>query len=376
MSGTFEYTTFARSIAHRFPRATFVAIQINFWVISFFFLALFSHFLTMATERALGVQIVGPFLPYLTMSLIGGLFYGVALGFADQWIETHLLKSRSLGVAILSRAMIYFLVLLAMVAFSRYVVWEYLILPHYFDGVSPIADESTWKYYALTLMVFTLPLGFVISFINQMNKKFGPGVLIPLLLGRYRNPREEERVFMFMDLESSTTHAENLGHISYSSLIRDSFSDINRAVLMHRAEVYQYVGDEVVLSWPVNRSMSQLECLEFFFSCRLIFDLRRSYYEQQYGFVPRFKAGLHQGVVTAVEVGDIKRDIAYHGDTINTASRIQAKCRELGSDLLISGQIEGKIRLPKSFEKKFVGEVSLRGKGASVHLFSVRPRSA
>lgn len=94
-------------------------------------------------------------------------------------------------------------------------------------------------------------MGLVISFISQMNKKFGPGVLIPLLLGKYRHPQEEERIFMFMDLESSTSHAENLGHIKYSALIRDSFLDISRALSKNRAEVYQYVGDEIVVSWLV-----------------------------------------------------------------------------------------------------------------------------
>ena len=163
-------------------------------------------------------------------------------------------------------------------------------------------------------------MAMVISFINQMNKKFGPGVLLPMLFGKYRNPQEEQRIFMFMDLKSSTSHAEKLGHIKYSALIRDSFIDINKVLVKHRAEVYQYVGDEIVVSWPQTNDLDGSTCVEFYFACQEQFNQRSEYYLEKYGIIPKFKAGLHQGIVTTVEVGDVKRDLAYHGDTIGTMS--------------------------------------------------------
>jgi adenylate cyclase len=80
----------------------------------------------------------------------------------------------------------------------------------------------------------------VLYFIIQVNKKYGPGILLPLLLGKYRTPIEEERIFMFMDLRASTTLAEKLGHLKYSAFIRDSFMDINHVVSSFNAEIYQY----------------------------------------------------------------------------------------------------------------------------------------
>jgi adenylate cyclase len=376
MNDRFDYTTWARSFALRHPRTSFMGIQINFWIIAFLILTTVIHFTSLAMTKAYTVQIPFEFLPSLIISVIGGIFYGVALGRSDQWLEDHVLKSRSLGVAILGQTLTYFVVLIAMMTFTRFVVFEYLVLPFFFNGVSPIADETAWKYYFYVVMIYTFPMGLVISFINQMNKKFGPGVLVPLLLGKYRNPKEEERVFMFMDLHSSTSHAEKLGHIKYSSLIRDSFLDISRVLSKHQAEVYQYVGDEIVVSWPVKEGTKGMTCIEFCFGCQLAFNLRQSYYNENYGFVPRFKAGLHLGIVTAVEVGEIKRDIAYHGDTLNTASRIQAKCKEYKSDLLISDVIERRVSWTERFRKTFVGAVSLRGREAPVNLFSIQPKFA
>lgn len=45
-----------------------------------------------------------------------------------------------------------------------------------------------------------------------------------------------------------------------------------------------------------------------------------------------FKAGLHGDKVTAVEAGDIKRDIAYYSDTLNTAARIEIVCNKYNKD--------------------------------------------
>ena len=98
-----------------------------------------------------------------------------------------------------------------------------------------------------------------------MNRKFGPGILIPMLIGRFRNPREEERVFMFLDLNNSTALAEKLGHVQYSSFVRDCFQEINNVVQKFLAEIYQYVGDEIVLTWNTNEAIENSRVLDFYF---------------------------------------------------------------------------------------------------------------
>lgn len=80
---------------------------------------------------------------------------------------------------------------------------------------------------------------------------------------------------MFMDLKSSTTIAERLGHIKYSSFIRDSFMDINYQLSTYNARVYQYVGDEIVLTWSIKESPDNIMCLDFFFACEKRFNEKR-----------------------------------------------------------------------------------------------------
>jgi len=211
----------------------------------------------------------------------------------------------------------------------------------------------------------------VITFVLQVNKKYGPGVLVPLLLGKYREPKEEERIFMFMDLKSSTTIAEELGHIRYSSFIRDSFTDINQMLNLYNAEVYQYVGDEIVISWKVNEKMENMSCVQFFFACEEQFLNRSEYYIKKYDLVPCFKAGLHLGKVTAVEIGEIKRDIAYHGDTLNTAARIQGMCNQYDKKILISASFTEVTKWNDLFKIEELGMIMLKGKKLPVGILSV-----
>ena len=80
------------------------------------------------------------------------------------------------------------------------------------------------------------------------------------------------------------------------------------------------------------------------------------------------------GKVTAVEVGDIKRDIAYHGDTVNTAARIQSVCNQFGSSFLTSQSIVSNSAIREFYEVRSLGMISLKGKSQPVELFSIQSR--
>src|SRR4030095_11219928 len=103
-------------------------------------------------------------------------------------------------------------------------------------------------------------------------------------------------------------------------------------------------------------------CIHFFFACGEQFHKRADYYQKNYNLLPQFKAGLHGGIVTAVEIGDIRRDVAYHGDVLNIAARIQSLCNEHDKTLLISAELLWKLKLDPSFWIQSLGTVSLRGK--------------
>ena len=368
MAKKFEYTTLAHRYTARFPVLTFVGIQANFWIIANLLLAVMLN---------LHSHIIGPYgLPAgrfgstLLIALSLGILYGAALGLTGYYLDRKVFRKLSLGKIILVKALGSLALLVLLLWILRFVFFDSIIAPSLrSSGIT--WSEDSWKYLFYLLLVYYSFMTLLISFINQVNKKYGPGILLPLLLGRYREPKEEDRIFMFMDLKASTTIAEQLGHLKYSSFVRDCFSDINEVLYPFRAQVYQYVGDEIVVTWPENEGLKNHFCITFYFACKRQFQNRTTYYMANYGILPDFKAGAHTGTVTTVEIGEVKRDIAYHGDTLNTASRIQSVCNEYGRSFLVSKVLLDKVGLHPNMQIQELGTILLKGKTTGVALASV-----
>lgn len=124
----------------------------------------------------------------------------------------------------------------------------------------------------------------------------GEGNLARILTGQFYEPHEEERIFMFIDLQSSTELAEQLGHIKYSRLIQDCFNDLS-VTSKYYAQIYQYVGDEAVLTWEIDRGIQNDNCLNAFFAFKKQLESRKEHYLKEYNHLPFFKAGLNCGIV-------------------------------------------------------------------------------
>jgi adenylate cyclase len=211
-------------------------------------------------------------------------------------------------------------------------------------------------------------------FIIHINDYFGQGVLVNFLLGRYHSPKEDVRIFMFMDMKSSTSYAEEYGHIKYSNLIQDCFYDLTDIVHERCAKVYQYVGDEVILTWEIDKGTCNNNCIQAFFDFDRAIKKKKDYYNNKYGLVPEFKAGLHYGDVIITEIGGAKEELAYHGDTVNTAARLQSVCNEREKKLIVSAELLSILNdeeLDKKYSFESEGITHLKGKKYAIGIFSV-----
>ena len=181
---------------------------------------------------------------------------------------------------------------------------------------------------------------------------------------------EVERVFMFLDITSSTSIAENLGHVKYFELLNDFFNDLAKPIEDHKGEIYQYVGDEVVVSWALEEGISDANCLNCFFDILETIDELSFKYLEKYEMVPTFKAGMHFGKVSTGTIGTIKKEIIYTGDVLNTTSRIEGQCNQHNVNLLLSKDLMKKLPNEDQFNFVEIGEISLRGKSSFVTLFT------
>lgn len=220
-------------------------------------------------------------------------------------------------------------------------------------------------------------VGFLFFFIvvSHISRKLGPGVLVNWLLGRYYRPHAEELIFMFLDMKDSTTLAERLGDHKFSELVQEFFRDLGRPLAETKGRVSHYIGDEAVITWRLKDGLKKGRCLEMFYLFGKEIESRREVYQRRFGVVPGFKAGLHIGSVVAAEVGDMKSEIVYHGDTVNTAARIQGLCAEYDEDLLISTDLQEAIEDGSRFEFQPLGERQVKGRVQPIGLAAVRRKS-
>lgn len=353
--------------AYRFPFLRYLFLQIIFWSVAYLFLAIVSHLLLIVadvehTKTNLSANLI--------ISSVFGFYYGVAAGFVGWFFEKRFFYNKALWIVFLGKIVVSLIVFLILISLARYIMHPY-VLKLLFNTAVFITKEKSWDAFIYLMLMCIIAIELLITFIGQVNKKYGPGVLLPMLLGKYRSPKEEERIFLFMDLKSSTLIAETLGHLKYSAFIRDSFMDINSILSKYNAQIYQYVGDEIVITWPIGVGLRNAACIKFFFACEAKFTEKANHYNEKYGEIPQFKAGLHMGMVTAVEVGDIKRDIAYHGDTLNTAARIQSICNNYEKKFLSSAYVLKSMQLNNHFKIESLGTVMLKGKTEAVEIASI-----
>ncbi len=223
---------------------------------------------------------------------------------------------------------------------------------------------------------FTIIISFGINFFIQVNRKMGKGVLFDMFLGRYHLPNQQDRIIMFLDLSSSTTIAEKLGDHKYSSFIKDFFYDLEEAITETNGAVYQYIGDGVIIIWNVDKGIQNTNCIKCFTLALERIQSRKEIYLNKYNFYPKFKAGIHFGKVVITEVGGLKSEIAFHGDSMNIASRLCSACSEHNKKLLISAEL---LSLLSDIDDEYIvdvmGIINLKGKDHAIGICSVERKN-
>src|SRR5262245_18458933 len=188
---------------------------------------------------------------------------GAAIGLGSAWFEHSLVPRvvRALTVGGLLLVRTFFYVVLCAIAI--HVVTMSLLGLSEHGGLLAYYTSAQYRDFLLggrfgvALVILTL-VSFLINFVRQLDRMLGPGTLLSLMLGRYHRPVAEERIFMFLDLNSSTAIAEALGPLRFNDFKNDFFHDLAEPVLETRGQIYQYVGDEARRARTPTRQLPAL----------------------------------------------------------------------------------------------------------------------
>jgi adenylate cyclase len=250
------------------------------------------------------------------------------------------------------KVVLYLVVIVAGLLISRT-----LTLPLTHD---PISLDSLFR----VSIVFSVVMSLTLNLVFAVGGLLGYSTFKNLLTGRYVQPKREERVFLLIDMKDSTGLAERLGSIRFHELLNDFFTDVTEAALECDAEIHKYVGDEAILTWPTGRALADGECLACPFLARDLITANGERYRKRFGVVPEFRAALHCGEIVTGEIGDVRREIAYVGDTLNVAARLLDATKASDRDVLVSAELLARTILPAGLETEPLPTLTVRGRAA------------
>ncbi|MBI3373893.1 MAG: adenylate/guanylate cyclase domain-containing protein [Betaproteobacteria bacterium] len=233
----------------------------------------------------------------------------------------------------------------------------------YIQTMTPTASLLARAFFFLGLAIFLF----------QLSRLIGERALRDILFGRYHRSRSEERFFLFVDIAGSTPLAERIGPEAIHRFLREVFRLASDPIDDHGGEVYQHVGDEVVITWTLAEGHAAARPVACYFAIESALKLAAKDFEREFGTVPRLRAALHAGPVITGEVGGSRRSIVFHGDVMNTTSRIENATRELDRSFLISEDALNRLQGIEAYTFADLGPRQLRGREAFLRLYAVGP---
>ncbi len=321
---------------------------------------------------SLSINVWGVVSYSLIIGAISGFIIGLFLQFGNDFFEYKVLRKYSFPTALLIGTFI----LIILFKLSEYIAVGAYNLFFTDLPVNKIFEsevfQDVFRWHTFLNMLWTsFMISIIMNFVKLTSRIIGPRLMYNYIFGKYHKPVKEERIFMFIDINSSTTLAEKMSTEKYHSFLNKFFHDIATPISRYDGEIYQYVGDEVVVTWKMKDGLKNSNCIKSYFRIVKVMDRLKESYIKDYGIAPEFKVGLHGGTVITGEVGKIKTEIVFHGDVINTTERILNQCITLKRQILISENLLRRIDLLPEIKAEYVTTKTFRGKENETSLYTL-----
>jgi len=294
-------------------------------------------------------------------SFIIGVLGGALISFLEFYVFVKRGRKLKFMTIVLLRTSLY-------VVFVSLIVFFVLVISRmnrFHMGFNEVLASDEFRHYIIEedfniVIVYSIVFAFIINFTMLMNRKMGRGVILGFITGKHYYPIEIERIFMFLSIRYSDQIVKKIGRLNFHKFLKDFFFDITDPILKHKGIIYEYVEDEVVVSWRPKEGVIDANCIRTFYEAKKRIKENREHYYNKYGFVPQFVAGYHIGNVVQGELGEVKSTFAFFGDVMNTTARIKEQCEILDNELTVSAHVKYRLELPKIYKFSSCGEINLK----------------
>jgi len=302
----------------------------------------------------------------LPSAMAVGMAYGLLMTTALGGVELFILdgplrvwlSGLSFTISLIVRSTIYAAII---------VVIQWFSLGEVIAGVSPEMSSTTfWAGF-----IYSAVLSVLLNLAFGISNIVGHRAFLNFITGRYHTPVEENRFVLFVDIAGSTGLAERLGGIGIHRLLDHTFRLLTVAVEDYRGEVLNYVGDEVIVTWPERSGAIDCRPLRCFAAMRDELSHAASQLEREFGVVPRIRGSLHFGPVIVGEIGDLKRAIVFNGDVMNTAARLEELSRNVEGGFLASRAAMEQFSSTPPFAVRDLGYLPIRGRADGIDVVGI-----
>jgi adenylate cyclase len=290
-----------------------------------------------------------------------GVIYGVLIAIAIGGIELFVVEGPmrawlgglSFTKNLIVRSAIYAAIIIPI---------QFFHLGALFAGLSVEPSRDTFWSATIYSGVFSVVMNLIVGITNLVGRR----ALLNFITGRYHAPVQENRFVLYVDIAGSTGLAERLGGVGIHRFLDRTFRLLTVAVVDTRGEVLNYVGDEIIVTWPERGGSVDCRPLRCFVEMREALARAASQFEREFGASPRIRGSLHFGPVIVGEIGDIKRAIVFNGDVMNTGARLEELSRGVEGGFLASRAAMERFNAAPPFAVRDLGQLPIRGRADGI----------
>lgn len=193
----------------------------------------------------------------------------------------------------------------------------------------------------------------------------------------YTHGQEQEIVVLFADLRGFTALSENKYPYDVVFLLNRYFAAIGPAITDAGGYVDKFIGDGVMALFGLETDLDEAsrQAVQAVKNISKELDQLNKHLEQELSEPLKLGIGLHGGTAIVGKMGYAEaNNLTAVGDTVNTASRLEAACKAHGVQLVMSDDVSKRAGIPDGqFETR---EIEVRGRQSSLTVVLVPEASS
>lgn len=185
--------------------------------------------------------------------------------------------------------------------------------------------------------------------------------------------QNKEVVVFFSDIRGFTAFSEKRKPEEVVAMLNEYFAVMVGIINKHGGVVDKFIGDAIMAIWGAPKGSER----DAHNAVRACIEMRRSLAELNEKRLARGESaimigmGLHAGSAISGTIGsDERMEYTVIGNTVNTASRIEASTKAFGADLLITDDVIA--RIGDDYILDYAGAAEVKGRSEALKMYKVR----